>query len=484
MDSANQNEGVSPLPSTVDEWPAQVGRYRILERIGAGGMGTVYRAQDPQLNRVVAIKVPRFDGPEQAQATRKQRFQREAQTAAQVRHPNVCPVYDVGEQDGQPFVVMAYIEGASLSEHLSRRGRYDNPGEAIGLIRQVLHALEAIHTQGLVHRDLKPSNVMLDLAGHALVMDFGLARTVEAAECLTSDGMIVGTPAYMAPEQAAGMSEAIGPWTDLYSVGVMLYQLLTGQLPFPQFAVAVAARAAPEGPRSLSKLRPELDSSLVSIILKAVAQEPQERYQNAREFNQALDGWCVTHLNSPDRQQAASETPDVNASAGPRLQTNRRVRTIGAALIAVLIGAGVYFLDPSAVQRWTGFPRAREEGRGLHEEPKEDKEAMEWDRRQQMSTHALANVRRTAQAIVNRAYPFAIGGVSYNNANVEDVVKEGDGYVATVKVNYSNALGQAYFLDILVSYDSMGNFRSWRLGRFNDPFPSNIRGKTFDRWLD
>jgi serine/threonine protein kinase len=484
MDSADPNQRLSPLPSTVDEWPAHIGRYHVLGPIGAGGMGTVYKAQDPQLNRVVAVKVPRFDGPEKTQTTRRQRFQREAQSAARVRHPNVCPVYDVGGHDGQPFVVMAYIEGGSLSEHLSRKGRYENPSEAVALIRQVLDALEAIHGHGLVHRDLKPSNVMLDLSGRALVMDFGLARTVGGTDWLTSDGVIVGTLAYMAPEQAAGVSEAIGPWTDIYSVGVMLYQLLTGRLLVPQSAAARVAAIASESLLSPSKICPDPDPQLASMILKATAQEPQQRYQSAQEFNRALDGWCVTHLNSSMRPTAAPEATDGDSSAVPRRQTSRRIRPVAAAAMAVLIGAGVYILGPSTVQRWKESPGAREGSKGLPHESKEDTEARERERCERIAADALANVRRTAQAIATRAYPLAIGGVRYNKANAEGVVNDGEGYLATVKISYSNALGQVYFLEILVSYDSKGNFRSWSLGRFNDPFPPNIRGNVFDQWLD
>src|SRR5262245_3120121 len=162
MDSTHSNLTSRSERSTGEERPAQIGRYRILEAIGTGGMGSVYKAQDPQLNRLVAVKVPRFDGHDHTQASRRQRFQREARAAAQVCHPRVCPVYDVGEQDGHPFVVMAYIEGISLSESLQRQGRYEDVAQAVALILQALDGLDAIHAQGIIHRDLKPGNMLLD----------------------------------------------------------------------------------------------------------------------------------------------------------------------------------------------------------------------------------------------------------------------------------------------------------------------------------
>ena len=212
--------------------PDKIGRYDILGRLGAGGMGTVYKAHDPHLSRTVALKIPRIDTVSHDRAKRLERFQREARSAAQVYHPHVCPIYDVGIHDGQPFVVMAYVEGQSLAERLAQQGRFDDVGEAVTLIRQLLDALAAVHEHGIIHRDLKPSNVLLDSGGRAVLTDFGLARLEQESERLTSDGVVVGTPAYMAPEQAGGQPERTGPWTDLYSVGIVFFEMLTGQLPF------------------------------------------------------------------------------------------------------------------------------------------------------------------------------------------------------------------------------------------------------------
>src|SRR5262249_3495357 len=155
-------------------------------------------------DRTVALKLPRFDGPAPDRLRRVQRFQREARTAARIWHPHVCPIYDVGEQDGQPFVVMPFIEGQSLAERLASKGRFEEVLAAVALVLQVCDALEAVHGHGVIHRDLKDGNILLDSGGRAILTDFGLARPENDAEHLTSEGVILGTPSFMAPEVAAG----------------------------------------------------------------------------------------------------------------------------------------------------------------------------------------------------------------------------------------------------------------------------------------
>jgi tRNA A-37 threonylcarbamoyl transferase component Bud32 len=288
------------LPEQLDDsLPEKIGRYVILERLGAGGMGTVYKARDPQLDRVVALKLPRFDVPQRDRVVRMQRFQREARAAAQIWHPHVCPIYDVGEHDGRPYVVMAYVDGQSLAERLAVHGRYENITEAVGVIRQILDALEAVHAHGIVHRDLKPGNILIDSAGRAILSDFGLARPEYDREPLTSDGTLVGTPAYMAPEQASGESERIGPWTDLYSLGVVIYEMLTGRLPFTGAAAVVLAHILRDEPPSPRAIRPDLDLTLEAIVLRALRKIPSERYTDAPAFRATLDGWNATRPPAP-----------------------------------------------------------------------------------------------------------------------------------------------------------------------------------------
>jgi hypothetical protein len=316
--------------------PAQIGRYLILGPLGAGGMGTVYKAQDPQLNRIVALKLPRFDGPSQGLALRVQRFQREARAVAAIRHPHVCPIYDVGEHEGQPYVVMAYIGGESLATRLARQGRYQDLREAVHLIRQLVDALEAIHDHGIVHRDLKPSNILLDAASQAILTDFGLARPTDESEGLTSEGVVLGTPAYMSPEQASGQPQAVGPWTDLYSVGVILYEMLTGRLPFEGPALKVMAEIVHESALLPSSLRPDLDPVMEAMVRKAMAREPRERYQNARQFSKALAQW-------------ASDLPQSTATkAYPALAAE--IRVWRAALI--WIRCGLAWLGAGARSHW------------------------------------------------------------------------------------------------------------------------------------
>jgi serine/threonine protein kinase len=290
--------------------PGTIGRYRVLQRIGAGGMGTVYKAQDEQLQRVVALKVPRLDREDPSHALRVQRFLREARSAALIRHGRVCPIYDVGEHEGLPYVVMAYVEGQSLAERLSGKRRFEDLNEAVALARQVAEALEVVHAHGIVHRDLKPGNILLDRDGQVVLTDFGLARPENDPERLTVEGELVGTPAYMAPEQAAGQTERVGPRTDLYSLGVVLYQMATGRLPFEGPTLSVLYRIAHESPPPPSRARKELGPALEAIILKAMAPKPEGRYASAREFAVALEQWLQGMDRAGDHPSpAVGDTP-------------------------------------------------------------------------------------------------------------------------------------------------------------------------------
>jgi serine/threonine protein kinase len=285
--------------------PAYLGRYRVLHSLGVGGMGAVYLAEDPELRRTVAVKVPHFAGPAAAQGVARQRFLREARAAAAVRHPRVCPIYDVGEQDSTPYVVMAFIEGRSLADRLKREGPFTDPRSAVALAIQVAQGLAAVHDRGLVHRDLKPSNILLDAAGDAFLCDFGLARREDDADRLTATGALVGTLAYMAPEQvdAAGGFGPVTARTDVFSIGVVLFETLTGRLPFATGSstqlLYQIVHAAPTPPR---KLRPDLDPRLEAVILKALAKTPEERWTDSRAFAAALQALATPQR--PDRSPA------------------------------------------------------------------------------------------------------------------------------------------------------------------------------------
>ncbi|MBI1915192.1 MAG: HEAT repeat domain-containing protein [Planctomycetes bacterium] len=283
-------------PSTVGEaagaqrpLPEQFGRYRILKKLGAGGMGTVYLAQDGELDRPVALKVPHFAGDDDPNA--RARFRREAQAAATLSHPNLCPVYDVGEIDGAAYLTMAYIDGKPLSAFL-RPERPFPQRNAAALVRKLAAALREAHAKGIVHRDVKPSNVMINTRNEPVIMDFGLARRSIAGDArLTKSGAILGTPAYMAPEQVNGDVQAIGPPCDVYALGVILYECLTGQLPFDGPVASVLARIMVQEPERPSVHRPDLDPALEAICLKAMAKKIEVRYASMAELHEALGAW-------------------------------------------------------------------------------------------------------------------------------------------------------------------------------------------------
>jgi serine/threonine protein kinase len=279
---ADEREAMNP--PAAGGLPEQFGRYRIIRKLGKGGMGTVYLAHDTQFDRPVALKVPHFgpdDGPEVVE-----RFYREARAAAVMHHPNFCPVYDVGAIDGTPYLTMAYLEGRSLAE-VVRDGPLP-PDRAAALTRTLAAALDAAHRRGVIHRDLKPSNVLLTESGEPVVLDFGLARRTGRGDVrLTQTGAVVGTPAYVAPEQLAGKGEPT-PACDIYSLGALFYELLTGRPPFVGPLDVVLAQALLEEPAPPSSLRPEVSPALDAACRRALAKKPEDRFVSMAAFAAAL----------------------------------------------------------------------------------------------------------------------------------------------------------------------------------------------------
>ncbi len=268
--------------------PGKVGRYEIVRLLGHGGMATVYLARDLELNRPVALKVPhaRLLGG----AHILDRFRREAQAAAALDHPNICPVYEVGRAGNVHYLAMAYIDGRPLSK-LVRPDQPLPPRRAVALVRKVALAMHEAHARGVLHRDLKPANVMINKRNEPVIMDFGLARLMKQEDVrLTQSGILIGTPAYMAPEQATGFADGIGPGCDIYSLGVMLFELLTGRLPFTGPAVAVLGQVLVTEPPRPSQFRPGLDPALEAICLKAMAKKPEDRHPSMEAFAAALAG--------------------------------------------------------------------------------------------------------------------------------------------------------------------------------------------------
>lgn len=276
-------------------------------------MGAVYLAHDAHLDRWVALKVPRpgldNDG----------RFLREARAAAMVRHPGLCPVYDVGHIDGVLYLSMAYIEGQPLSAFLQLE-QAPSPREALEIAGQIALAMHEAHQRGIIHRDLKPANVMIDLRRQPIIMDFGLARRgPETGDIrLTQSGVIMGTPAYMSPEQVNGAIEAMGPACDIYSLGVMLYELLAGRLPFLGSAGEVMAQIATATPPPPSQFQASLDPQLDAICLRALAKNPAERFASMQDFATALQG-CLRRNASDCKPAPTTPAPagNVVGSAGP-----------------------------------------------------------------------------------------------------------------------------------------------------------------------
>jgi formylglycine-generating enzyme required for sulfatase activity/serine/threonine protein kinase len=314
--------------------PKQFGRYEILKPLGRGGMGAVFLAQDTKLGRKVALKVPSFgpdDGPEALA-----RFDREAHAAATLDHPNICPVYDVGVIDGSHYLTMAYIEGKSLAETIAEEGPHA-PRKAAAIVGKLALALQEAHARGIVHRDLKPSNVMMKEAGkrrEPVLVDFGLARELGTEDVrLTQSGTALGTVAYMAPEQIRSAA-TIGPGTDIYGLGVILYELLTGRPPFEGPAFVVAAQILTQEPPSPSSERPGIDARIEAICRKAMSKASSSRYSTMAEFAAAIADYLRAE---PAPIPAAPPSPS-RAAAVPRPAADRVETPSGDAHVAQFLG--------------------------------------------------------------------------------------------------------------------------------------------------
>ncbi|MCA8922136.1 MAG: serine/threonine protein kinase, partial [Planctomycetes bacterium] len=265
------------------------GRYLVESELARGGMGVVYKAKDPHLERYVALKVMQGDGFE-LDPTDEVRFVREAKATAKMRHPNIVSVLDTGTDHGFPYLVMDLVQGESLGERIKRSGPLDPP-EAARLAAAVARALDYSHQQGVLHRDVKPSNILLEAAqGTPLLTDFGLARNAqEDGSQLTGVGQAVGTPSYMAPEQATGERELLGPATDVYGLGATLYHMLAGHPPFRGGTISVMHAVVAESPKPLRELRESVPRELDAICMRCLAKDPASRFQSAGELAAALE---------------------------------------------------------------------------------------------------------------------------------------------------------------------------------------------------
>ncbi len=306
--------------------PAQFGRYRIVRKLGEGGMGAVYLAHDTQLDRQVALKVPHFRPGTKAPVF--ERFYREARAAAVFDHPNLCPVFDVGCLDGIHFLTMPFIEGKALADFIAP-GKPLAPRRVAALVRKLALALQEAHGRGVIHRDLKPANILINQRQEPVIMDFGLARLKAGPEAqLTAAGTLLGTPAYMSPEQVLGEPAAIGPACDIYALGVILYQLLAGRLPFEGPVTAILGRILTEEPPPVSHWRPEVDAALAAICRQAMAKQVAHRHASMADLAAALTDYL--RPASPIGMKPGQVAAEQRAAPGLHVVQPQPPRPIGS----------------------------------------------------------------------------------------------------------------------------------------------------------
>ncbi len=291
-------------------------RYKIEEKIGEGGMAVVYRGYDNILNRSVTVKVLRAQFALDDNFVR--RFKREAQSAASLSHPNVVNIYDVGEQEGTHYIVMEYIDGKSLKELITEKGKLP-VNEAVQIARQICEALVSAHKNNIIHRDIKPHNILLTRDGRVKVTDFGIAKAVTAATVTYDNNVVMGSVHYFAPEQAKG--GLAGEKADIYSLGIVLYEMLTGEVPFSgETPISVALQHLQENIKSPVEKNSEVSSSLEKIILKAVQKDPVLRYESAEDMLEDINMYINQGYVSSER----FERPGVNAMQGQFVPVNNK----------------------------------------------------------------------------------------------------------------------------------------------------------------
>jgi eukaryotic-like serine/threonine-protein kinase len=333
------------------------GRYRLEAKLGSGGMSTVYLARDQTLDRAVAVKVMHREMSEQEDQL--QRFRQEARAVAKLTHPNVVSVIDAGEDGGHPYIVFEYVKGETLKQRIARVGALDTQ-EAIAYAIEVARGLGVAHARNMVHRDIKPQNVLIDEEGRAKLTDFGISRQLEQ-DGMTATGRVLGTTDYVAPEQAMG--RATDPRSDVYSLGVVLYEMLVGQVPFhAESQVGVAMKHVNEELPDVQRRRPEVSAAVALVVERATAKDPVERYASIGEMVEDLE--TALEVEAARAGSTTGEATSVlDAVPVPRRKLSQRARWSWAAIVALLLVAGAALLAVQLISSGIGGGGANE-GKG------------------------------------------------------------------------------------------------------------------------
>jgi tRNA A-37 threonylcarbamoyl transferase component Bud32 len=308
------------------------GRYRLEAKLGSGGMSTVYLARDQTLDRAVAVKVMHREMSEQADQL--ERFRQEARSVAKLSHPNVVAVIDAGEDGGHPYIVFEYVEGETLKHRINREGALP-PQEAIAYAIEIARGLSMAHARNMVHRDIKPQNILIDAEGRAKLTDFGISRQLEQ-DGMTATGRVLGTTDYVAPEQAMGRK--VDPRTDIYSLGVVLYEMLVGQVPFSADSqVGVAMKHVNEELPDVQRRRPEVSAAVALVVERSTAKDPEERYQQVGEM---IDDLSTARAGST----TGEATSVLDAVPPPKRELAGGRRWSLAAVLGLLLVVGAVLL--------------------------------------------------------------------------------------------------------------------------------------------
>jgi serine/threonine-protein kinase len=324
------------------------GRYRLEAKLGSGGMSTVYLSRDETLDRPVAVKVMHREMSEQPEQL--QRFRQEARAVAKLTHPNVVSVIDAGEDGGHPYIVFEYVKGETLKQRIARVGALDTQ-EAIAYAIEVARGLSVAHARNMVHRDIKPQNVLIDEEGRAKLTDFGISRQLEQAG-VTATGRVLGTTDYVAPEQAMG--KGADPRSDIYSLGVVLYEMLVGQVPFhADSQVGVAMKHVNEELPDVQRRRPEASAAVALVVERATAKNPDERYQTIAEMIDDLE--TALEVEAARAGSTTGEATSVlDAVPPPKRKLSGRGRWSWAAILVLLLVAGAALLAVQLISSGIG----------------------------------------------------------------------------------------------------------------------------------